>query len=117
MRPGATQPFLQQNSVQSRTGHDQPGGMKLHHLHVHQVRTGAKRHRNAIGRLLLRARRTSIHQRPRTGGENHRLAFHREKLPRLQIEQERSDHPLAIARGQQLQAAGVFEARNSTGKT
>jgi hypothetical protein len=80
------------------------------------VRARAPGHRDAVAGFFLRAGGALVHQRPRARRENHRLAPHGEKSTGLNIEQDCARDAAAVGRGQQLEAARVFETGDIAGE-
>src|SRR5439155_12238882 len=76
---GAAQTLLEQGAVETRTGNHKTGGMKLHHLHVHEERAGAISHSDAIHGFFLSTSGALEHERARARGEDHGLALNRKE--------------------------------------
>ena len=87
--PSPAQAFLQHCARHPRViTRQQPGGMKLHHLHIAQPKPGAQRHGKTVHRLVARRRVVPIHRRPSARGHQHRFGAHEPEAPAAHVDHQ-----------------------------
>ena len=127
--PGPPQALLQDAPGEAGGAGQEPGGVELHHLHVHQAGPRPPGHSHPVPRLLQRRRGDPVHGGPAPGGEQHRPGPHQHQLPPAHVQQEgpgdgappgqppaASRPPPPARRGQQIQGAVLLQAPHAAGE-
>ena len=100
---------------QHRPGHariragQQPGRVKLHHLHVTQTQSEAQRHCQPIHRFVAGRGVVAIHRRPATGRQQCRGGADAMHFAAAHVHEQCAAQPAAVARRQQCECAMLFE--------
>ncbi len=102
------QPLLEERAGHERVGHDEAGGVELHHLHVAQAHPRAETQGDAVGRLVGRAGDHLVHGGPAAHREEDGPAAHDHEAAAADIEQQRPADLPAVA-AQELHRAVLLE--------
>ena len=89
MPAGPAQAFLEHSAGHAGIGSGkEPGGMKLHHLHVAQRQTRAQGHGKPVHALVARGRVVAVHGRPAAGRQQHRLCRDEAELAAANVDHQ-----------------------------